>query len=97
MAYREVAMWEIWAVMERIGHGESQGAVARTTGHGRKTIRGYVRTARSLGWEVGSEPPSEELAAVVFERHRPRGDGSPGRSRRIFSATTQVSNTHPRP
>jgi hypothetical protein len=60
------------------GRGESQGAVARTTGHGRKTIRGYVRTARSLGWEVGSEPPSEELAAVVFERHRPTGDGSPG-------------------
>ena len=53
MAYREVAMWEILAVLERIGRGESQAAVARTTGHGRKTIRGYVRTARSLGWEAG--------------------------------------------
>ena len=78
MAYREVAMWEILAVLERIGRGETQTAVACTTGHGRKTIRGYIRTARSLGWEVGSEPPSEALAAAVFERHRPASERGPG-------------------
>ncbi len=74
MALREVGMWEILAVLERVGRGESQAAVARTTGHGRKTIRSYVRTARSLGGEVGGESPSEALAAAVFERHRPAED-----------------------
>ena len=78
MAYREVAMWEILAVLERIGRGETQGAVARTTGHGRKTIRGYVRTARSLGWEPGTVLPTEALAAEVYGRHRPAGDRGPG-------------------
>jgi len=74
MAYREVAMWEILSVLERIGRGETQAAVARLTGHGRKTIRGYMRTARELGWEPGGEAPTETLAAAVFARHRPTGD-----------------------
>ena len=55
--------------------GESQAAVARTTGHGRKTIREYVRTAKSLGWDPGTDPPTEALAAEVFLRHRPGGRG----------------------
>lgn len=78
MAYREVAMWEILAVLERIGRGESQTAVARVTGHCRKTIRRYVRTAKSLGWEVGTDPPSEALAAEVLLRHKPSGERSRG-------------------
>ena len=78
MAYREVAMWEILTVLERIGRGESQGAVARTTGHVRKTIRRSVRTARSLGWEPGTDPHTEALAAAVFLRHRPAGARRPG-------------------
>ena len=78
MAYREVAMWEILAVLKRIGRGESQAAVARTNGHTRKTIRRYFRTAKSLGWEPGTDPPSEALAAEVFLRHRPTGDRGPG-------------------
>jgi hypothetical protein len=78
MAYREVAMWEILAVLERIGRGESQAAVAQVTGHCRKTIRRYVRTAKSLGWEPGTDPPSEALAAEVFLRHRTSGERSPG-------------------
>ena len=40
MAYREVAMWEIYTVLERIGRGESQAAIARVTGYTRKTVRG---------------------------------------------------------
>lgn len=67
-------MWEILSVLERIGRGESQAAVARLTGHSRKTIRGYVRTARELGWEAGGEAPSEELATKVYLRHRPAGE-----------------------
>jgi transposase len=77
MAYREVAMWEILSVLERIGRDETQAAVARLTGHSRKTIRGYIRTARELGWE-GGEAPTETLAAAVFARHRPTGDRTPG-------------------
>ena len=78
MAYREVAMWEILTVLERIGRGDSQAAVALTTRHSRKTIRRYVRTAESLGWEPGADPPTEALAAEVFLRHRPSGDRGPG-------------------
>ena len=78
MAYREVAMWEILAVLERIGRGESQRAVAGVTGHCRKTIRRYVRTAKRLGWQPGTDPPSEALAAEVFLRHRPSGERGPG-------------------
>ena len=78
MAYREVAMWEIQAVLERIDRGESQAAVARTTGHTRKTVRQYVRTAKSLGWEPGTGSPTEALAAKVFLRHRPSRDRNPG-------------------
>jgi hypothetical protein len=43
MAYREVAMWEILAVLERVGRGESQAAVARTTGHIYTADRGSER------------------------------------------------------
>ena len=78
MAYREVAMWEILSVLERIGRGETQAAVARLTGHSRKTVRGYIRTARELGWAVGGEAPTETLAASVFARHRPTGDRTLG-------------------
>ncbi len=78
MAYREVAMWEILAVLERIGREETQAAVARSTGHDRKTIRGYIRTARELGWEPGVGPPTEELAAAVYQRHRPAAERGAG-------------------
>ncbi len=78
MAYREVAMWEILSVLERVGRGESLSAVARVTGHCRKTIRRYVRTAESLGWKPGTDPPNEALAAEVFLRHRTTGERGPG-------------------
>jgi transposase len=78
MTYREVAMWEILEVLRRVGRGESKSAVARTTGHSRVTIRRYVRTAVELGWDLGAEEPSEELAAQVYARHRPASERSPG-------------------
>ena len=71
MAYREVDMWEILNILQRIGRGESKSAVARVTGYRRKTIRRYVATAVKLGWRPGDEDPSEELAAEVFSRLRP--------------------------
>jgi len=78
MAYREVAMWEILEVLRRVGRGENRSEVGRTTGHSRKTVRGYVRTAIELGWEPGTEEPSEKLAAQVYARHQPVSERSPG-------------------
>jgi transposase len=78
MAYREVAMWEILNVLERVARGESQRAVARICGHSRKTIGRYLATARELGWEPGREAPTEALAAEIYHRHRPARDRGPG-------------------
>jgi hypothetical protein len=71
MAYREVHMWEVLNVLRRIGRGESKSAVARATGHERRTIRGYVKAAEALGWVPGQVEPDEELALAVFRRVRP--------------------------
>lgn len=78
MAYREVAMWEILAVLERVHRGESRAGVARVTGHSRKTVRRYLATAGELGWEPGRDPPTEALAAEVYRRHRPAKERGPG-------------------
>lgn len=78
MAYREVAMWEVLSVLRRVGRGESMSAVARTTGHGRKTVRRYVETAVELGWRPGTEEPTEELAAAVCRRRSPSKGREPG-------------------
>lgn len=78
MSYREVAMWEVLNVLRRIGRGESKSAVARTTGHDRKTLGGYVTTAVELGWRPGTDEPTEMLAAAVAARHSPARDRGPG-------------------
>ena len=76
MSYREVAMWEVLNVLRRVGRGESKSAVARTSGHDRKTIGRYVATAVELGWRAGTDEPTEALAAAVAARHAPaRGRG----------------------
>ena len=54
MAYREYDMWEILDALRRIQRRETQKAIEAATGHTRKTIRRYVRTAEKLG-SVGSE------------------------------------------
>ena len=72
MAYREVGMWEILEVLRRVYRGESQVTIARATGHTRKTIRRYTRTARKRGWTPdGSQEPDEALAQAVAQRLRP--------------------------
>ena len=55
-------MWEIFAVLERAHRGESRSAIARVTGHSRKTVRRYLATAREVGWEPGRGSPTKELA-----------------------------------
>lgn len=78
MAYREVAMWEVRNVLRRVGRGESKSAVARATGHSRKTVARYVAAAVELGWRPGAEEPTEELAAEVSRRLRPAKERGPG-------------------
>jgi transposase len=78
MSYREVAMWEVLNVLRRIGRGENKSAVARTTGHDRKTIGRYVATAVELGWRPGTDEPTEALAAAVAVRHSPARDRGVG-------------------
>jgi transposase len=78
MAYREVAMWEILSILERVGRGESQAAIQRATGTDRKTIRRYVALARELGWQPGEAVPTEELARGVAGQCRPARGREPG-------------------
>lgn len=78
MAYHEVAMWEILAVLERLARREPKSAIARATGHSRSTVRRYERVARQLGWTLDGEPPTETLAAAVGQRLQPAGDREAG-------------------
>jgi hypothetical protein len=78
MAYHEVAMWEILAVLERLTRRESKAAIARATGHSRSTVRRYERIARELGWTSEGEAPTEALAAEVGRRVHPASDRDTG-------------------
>lgn len=73
MAYREVAMWEILNVLERLSRRESKTVIARASGHSRSTVRRYERVARELGWNPEIAVPTEALAAAVAERLTPAG------------------------
>jgi transposase len=66
MAYHEVAMWEILAVLERLTRRESKAAITRATGHSRSTVRRYERIARELGWT-----PEGEVRAPAAETGEP--------------------------
>ncbi len=79
MVYREVGMWEILNVLQRIHRGESKSGVQRATGHDRKTISRYVKIAQQLGWEPKVKEPDEQLAAEVLQRIQPcRKEQEPG-------------------
>jgi transposase len=84
MTYREVAMWEVLNVLRRIGRGESRSAVARATGHDRKTVTRYVATAEVLGWRPGVDEPTEALAASVTADHHPAKDRGPGEAEELL-------------
>ena len=78
MAYREVAMWEILNVLERLARRESKTVIARATGHSRSTVRRYERVARALGWNPEIAAPTEALAAEVAQRLTVAGDREAG-------------------
>lgn len=78
MAYREVAMWEILDVLERLARRESKSVIARATGHSRSTVRRYERVARELGWDPETAVPTETLAGAIAERLTPASDRDAG-------------------
>ena len=71
MAYREVDMWEILEILRRIAVGETQADTARGTGKDRKTVRNYIRRARSLGWDGSADSVTEALAGRIQQSLRP--------------------------
>lgn len=83
MGYREVAMFEIRTVLERVGRGESRSEVERVTGHTRKTIGRYVKRAEQLGWQSGA-PVTDELAGAVARASGVAGDREPGESEQLL-------------
>ncbi len=79
MAYREVAMFEIKVVLERVGRGESRSEIARVTGHARKTIGRYVKRAERLGWRPGMVV-TDGLAGAVARASGVARERGPGES-----------------
>ena len=85
MSYREVQMWEILAVLQRLGRGESTAAAAAATEHTRKTVGRYRRVAMELGWVPGVHEPDEGLALEVYRQARPgRKEAGPGETERVL-------------
>ncbi len=81
MAYREIGMWEILDVLQRVARGERQRAISRVTGHSRSTIRRWLKVAGQIGWQPSDSEPGEVLAREVASRVRPvRDETSPGES-----------------
>src|ERR1700739_1073422 len=78
MAYHEVAMWEIFTVLERLKRRESKAAIARATGLSRSTVRRYERAAQEMGWTAEGDAPTEALAAEVGQRLSPARDREAG-------------------
>ena len=78
MAYREVGMWEILAVLRRLGRGETQRQVARASGHSRKTVRRWATAAQELGWVPSTHEPDDALAAEVLAAMKPGPASAPG-------------------
>lgn len=78
MAYHEVAMWEILAVLERLHRRESKAAIARATGCSRSTVRRYERLAREGGWTPEGAAPTDALATEIARRVHPAAERDAG-------------------
>jgi hypothetical protein len=62
----------------RLGRGERERAIARSTGHSQRTIRLYDAGAGELGWTAGTSEPTEEVAAAIARRVHPAGHRDAG-------------------
>lgn len=61
---------EIIEVVRRWQAGESQRAVARSTGLARETVKKYLRAAEALGLRADGPPPSEEAVVRLVQAGR---------------------------
>jgi transposase len=61
VAFREVQRMEVIEVVRRWQAGESQRAIARSTGLSRNTVEKYLRAARAAGVNAGGEPPGDDV------------------------------------
>jgi transposase len=68
MAFREVTMLEVKEVLLRWKRGEGISPMARGVGVDRKTVRRYLRAAKSIGMLPGPEEISDEQLAAVLVR-----------------------------
>jgi hypothetical protein len=75
---------EILTVLRLIGAGHSKSIVASTTGHSRTTVRRYVALAVELGWKLGHEEPTEQLAAEISRRLNPAADRDAGDTEQLL-------------
>ena len=70
MGYRELHRMEIIEVVRRWQAGESQRAVARSTGLARETVKKYLRAAEALGLRANGPPPTEEAVVRLVQAGR---------------------------
>jgi transposase len=90
MAYRELGMWEVLDVLQRVHRGEAKAAIERVTGRTRKTIRRYLKAAAKAGWEPGTREPDEALAARVAQQLRPGPAAERGAPERLAAHREQL-------
>lgn len=85
MAYREVSMWDVKTVLERLGRGESRSAIHRATGHSRRTIARIEERALAEGWTPSPDTPVQEgLAGRVARAGSPARNRQPGESQTLL-------------
>ncbi|MBI4575302.1 MAG: transposase, partial [Planctomycetes bacterium] len=91
MAHRELTVFEVEEILRRFVLGESLKAIARATGMGRNTVRGWVRTAARVGLQVGGAPATpEQIAAVGRARRPPRKAEPTERDRALLGQVDRV-------
>ena len=60
MAFREISTMDIWEVLRRWHDRHSISKIAQALGYDRKTVRRYIRVARSKGLSLESPLPARE-------------------------------------
>jgi len=79
MAYRELSRMEIIELVRRWQAGESQRAIARSSGLARETVKKYLQAAQGVGLSATGATPSEgqllQLARLTQAGSRPAREG----------------------
>ena len=91
MAHRELTVLEVEEILRRFVQGESLKAIARATGMGRNTVRGWIRSAAGVGLQVGgSLATPEQIAAVAKTRRPPRKAEPTERDRALLGQVDRI-------